>query len=149
MGCRLWTYKRLGRSSPNVHPDGQENNGESLCRNSLGVYGQDLDEVLSDLVAESDALDSFTPLQLDAFHALWNLNPPCSKQTSTPDPVGPRKRAPLSRSEALIRFPIGTRAIRPCMVNNKTTNRVGQVYDFFSVFWCVRFDDDDWDELTF
>ena len=99
MGCRLWTYKRLGRSSPNVHPDGQENNGESLCRNSLGVYGQDLDEVLSDLVAESDALDSFTPLQLDALHALWNLNPSSSKQTSTPSPVVQRKRPPLIMRE--------------------------------------------------
>ena len=92
--------------------------------------GKYLDGVSSDLVAESEALDSFTPLQLDTFHALWNLNPPCSKQTSTPDPVGPRKRAPLSRSEALIRFPVGTWEIWPCMVNSKNTNRVGQVDDF-------------------
>ena len=111
--------------------------------------GKHLDGVSSDWVAESEALDSFTPLQLDTFHALWSLNPPSSKQTSTPSPVEQKKHAPLSRSEALIRFPIGTRAIRPCMVNNKTTNRVGQVYDFFSFFWRVRFDDNDWDELTF
>ena len=41
-----------------------------------GYRGKYLDGVSSDWVAESEALDSFTPLQLDTFHALWNLNPP-------------------------------------------------------------------------
>ena len=110
--------------------------------------GKYRDGVSSDWVVESEALDNFTPLQLDTFHAWWKLNPPSCKQTSTPSPVRLRKRAALSRSEALVSLPIGTRVIRPCMVNNETTNRVGQVYDFCSPFWRVRFDDNDCEELT-
>ena len=89
--------------------------------------GKCLDGVSSDWVAESGALDSFTPLQLDAFHAVWTLDPPSCKQISTPSPVRPRQCDPLNRSEALIRFHVGTWVIRPCTVNNQTTNRVGQV----------------------
>ena len=103
--------------------------------------GKPLDGASSDWVAESDALDSFTPLQLDAFHALLNLHPLSCKQTSTHSPVRPRTLAHLSRSKALVRFPIGTRVIRPYMVNNRTTDRVGQIYDICSPFWRVRFDD--------
>ena len=75
-----------------------------------GYRGKYLDGVSSDWVTESEALDGFTPLQLDTFHA---FNPPRSKQTCTPSPVVQRKCALLSRSEALTRFPIGTRVIRP------------------------------------
>ena len=62
--------------------------------------GKYLDEVSSDWVAESEARDGFTPLQLDNFHALWNVNPPSCKQASIPSLARPRKRPPLSRSEA-------------------------------------------------
>ena len=82
-------------------------------------------------------------MQLDTFYALRNLNPTSSKQTFVQ-----RKRAPLSRSEALIRFPIGTRMIRPYMVNNKTTNHVRQVYEVCSLFCRVRFGENDWEGLT-
>ena len=57
--------------------------------------GKRLDGVSSDQVAQSEALHSFTPLQLDAFHAIWSLNPPISKQTSTASLVVQRKRAPF------------------------------------------------------
>ena len=87
-------------------------------------------------------------MQLDTFHALSNLNPPRGTQASAPSPVRPRNRAPLSRSEALIRFPIGTRVIRPCIANNKTTIYLGKVYDVCPPFWRAHFDDNDWEQLT-
>ena len=37
----------------------------------------------SEWVSEAEALDSFTPLQLDTFHALWNLYDPSSERSRT------------------------------------------------------------------
>ncbi|CAN0272105.1 unnamed protein product, partial [Scytosiphon promiscuus] len=54
----------------------------------------------------------------------------------------------LSRSEALAQFPIGTTVTRSHTVGDKQIDRVGQVYDFCSPYWRVRFPDNDWEELT-
>ena len=73
--------------------------------------GRYLDGVASEWVLEAESLDSFTPLRLDTFHALWNLYDPSSERSR---PVarddGARRRPALSRKEALRRFPIGTRS---------------------------------------
>lgn len=45
--------------------------------------GRYLDAVSSDRVAESEALDRFSLLQLDAFHALWKPRP--AEQQAAPD----------------------------------------------------------------
>ena len=59
-----------------------------------------------------------------------------------------KKRALLSRREALAQFPIGTRVTRSYAARDRQVSRVGQVYDFFSPYWRVRFPDNDWEELT-
>ena len=106
------------------------------------------DGLESACVAESESLDSFTSFELDTSHALWNRNPPRIKQTSSPFLVVHRKRAPLSKHEALIRLSIHRLVIRRCMVNNQNTNRVCQVYDFCPLVWRLLFNDSDWKELA-
>ena len=103
--------------------------------------GRYLDGVSSDWVKQTEALDSFTPLQLDTFHALWNLNPPSGEPTQTT--ARRKKRALLSTREALAQFPIGTRVARTYAAGDRQVSRVGQVYDFFSPYWRVRFPEND------
>ena len=111
--------------------------------------GRYLDGVASDWVSETESLDSFTPLQLDTFHALWNLYDPSSERSRPLAPDGGAKKRPaLSRSEALRRFPIGTRVEKPLGDGGGGAARPGQVYDFYSPYWRVRFADNDWEELT-
>ena len=88
-------------------------------------------------------------MQLDTFHALWNLYDPSNERSRPPTPdKGAKRRPALTRSEALRRFPIGTRVIRPLGDGKEGTGRPGQVYDFYSPYWRVRFADNDWEELT-
>ena len=54
----------------------------------------------------------------------------------------------LSKKEALGRFRIGTKAIKQVEGGKRRAGRPGQVYDFYSPFWRVRFADNDWEELT-
>ena len=108
--------------------------------------GRYLDGVSSDWVKKTEALDSFTPLQLDTFHALWNLNPPSGEQTQTT--ARRKKRALLTRREPLAQFPIGTRITRSYAAGDRQASRVGQVYDFYSPYWRLRFPDNDWEELN-
>ena len=108
--------------------------------------GRYLDGVSSDWVKETEALDCFTPLQLDTFHALWNLNPPSGEQTQPT--ARQKKRALSSRREALAQFQIGTKVTRSYAVGDRQVSRVGQVYDFFPPYWRSRFPENDWGELT-
>ena len=80
-----------------------------------------------DWVSEAKSLDSFTPLQLDTFHALWNLYDPSKERSrpQTPD-KGAKRRPALARSEALRRFPIGTRVLRPLGGGKEGTGRPGK-----------------------
>ena len=93
-------------------------------------------------VSESEALDSFTPLQLDVFHALWTLyHPETSPATGS---VSKKRPAPLSRSDALGLFPIGTPVYR-CFDHG--AEMVGQVYDYLQPYWRVRYPDNNWEEM--
>ena len=110
--------------------------------------GRYLDGISSDWVKEAEVLleDSFTPLQLDTLHTLWNLNPRSGEQTQKT--ARRKKRALLSRREALAQFQIGTKVTRSYAVGDRQVSRVGQVYDFFPPYWRSRFPENDWGELT-
>ena len=71
--------------------------------------GKYLTGVVSDWITEKEALDSFTPLQLDGFHALWELYHDASGDASRPRPVvSPRvERNVADRERALREIPIG------------------------------------------
>ena len=89
-----------------------------------------------------EVLDSFTPLQLDVFHALWNLY---HSSTSSTQIAPSRKTNPnLERARALKVFPIGTRDIK----SFHGQDQEGQVYDYNDKKWRVRYPDNDWEELT-
>ena len=88
-------------------------------------------------------LETFTPLQLDVFVALWHLYEPDAAADLTPLP--PRSGAPLSRSEALKLFPVGYRFWRDFGGGLKMQ---GVVFDYFDSYWRVRYSDHDWEDLT-
>ena len=93
-------------------------------------------------LTEVEVLDSFTPLQLDVFHALWNLYHPSTPSTQN---APSRKTNPhLERARALQVFPIGTRGIK----SFHGQDQEGQVYDYHDKKWRVRYPDNYWEELT-
>ena len=97
----------------------------------------------------SGVIGQLTLLQLNTFHALWNLYEPSSERNQLPAPDAITTRGPkMSRWEALGRFPIGTKVIKPYEDGKGISSRPGHVYDFYSPYWRVRFSDNDWEELT-
>jgi len=121
------------------------------CRGSISpsgtarweYKGKSREGVESGWLTESEMLKSFTPLQLDGFIALWHLY----NQQSTSDtaPVSVKPRAPLSRREALTRFPIGFTIWKDFGGGLRLQ---GQVYDYRDRYWRVRYSDQNWEELT-
>ena len=85
-------------------------------------------------------LETFTPLQLDGFVALWRLyNPGVPVRKPSPSPKI------LSRAEALRLFPVGF-VVWKRFANG--TRLKGQVYDFKAPYWRVRYPDGNWEDLT-
>ena len=76
----------------------------------MGISGKKQDGRESGWLPEIEILGSFTRLQLDVFHALWNLyDPPAVRGGPTT-----RKRRPtLTREEAFELFPVGTEVAKP------------------------------------
>ena len=96
----------------------------------------------SEWLTEPEVLQSFTPLQLDGFHALWNLYHP--EETSETPPSPPQKLRRLNRREALQVYPIGTRGSR-----GVGAQRIqGQVYNYLDNQWGVRYSNNLRDQLT-
>lgn len=80
-------------------------------------------------------MGSFTPLQVDMFHALWNLPEPSSERRLPPVPdVETKSRPTLSTREALGKFPIGTKAIKSYGDGNGGLSRPEKVYDLHSSY---------------
>ena len=112
--------------------------------------GRYLNGSLSGFITESECLDSFSSLQLDVFHDLWELyqpprHPPRSAAKSTSS-----ERLAANRTHALLEVPIGA------VVWWDFTDRQGrikqrcrtEVYDYKTPYWRVRHADGDWKELT-
>ena len=79
-------------------------------------------------------LETFTPLQLDGFVALWCLyNPDAPVRKPSPSPKA------LSRAEALRLVPVGFVVLKR-FANG--TRLKGQVYDFKAPWWGVRYPDE-------
>ena len=111
--------------------------------------GRYLNGSLSGFISENECLDSFTPMQLDVFHALWELHQhPCHR---------PRPAGQLPRGEHL-----RLTGHKPCwryrsglwFGGTSSTNKVGPIdagpkYDYKTPYWRVRHADGDWDEIPF
>ena len=62
---------------------------------------------LSGFITESEFLDSFSPIQLDIFHALWELyQPPCHLPRPPAKPSS-SERLVANKAHALLEVPIG------------------------------------------
>ena len=87
-------------------------------------------------------LSSFNRLQLDVFHALWNLYNPHSPQVQ---PISSQKRSqPLPRQDALRLFPIGA-----AVVNESGSNTLsGQMQDYRVTHWRLQYEENDWEEVS-
>ena len=70
--------------------------------------GRYLNGSLSGFIAESECLDSFSAMQLDAFHALWELyQHPCPRPRPAAKPSSSERLA-ANRAHALLEVPFGT-----------------------------------------
>ena len=104
---------------------------------------------LSGFITENECRGSFTPLQLDVFHTLWELYPhPCPRPRSATQ-LSPGERLAANREQALSKVPIGTVVWRDftdqqCRIRRCRT----EVYDYKPPYWRIRHADGDWEELT-
>ena len=104
---------------------------------------------LSGFITESERLNSFSPMQLDVFHTLWELyqSPrhrprPAAKSTSS-------ERLAANQTHALLEVPIGTVVWRDFTDRQGRIQRcLTEVYDYKTPYWRVRHEDGDWEELT-
>ena len=84
-------------------------------------------------LSEPEALQSFTPLQLDVFHAIWDLY-----VVQGPKPLRKRKRR-YSKSKALAKFPLGCQI---CFQKDGLLIK-GIVTDYARQRWKVRLENGD------
>ena len=106
------------------------------------------DEVEVNWLNEEEAHESFTPLKLDVFYALWEQYHGACHRTRPPGvPKGEREAA--SREEALKAYPIGTKVRREFAdIRGRRRVFVGEVYDFSNPCWRVICPDRDREELN-
>ena len=103
----------------------------------------------SDWVSETEASDSFTPLQLDVFHAMWELYKGTSSGARPPISPSRQERDQADRERALREVPIGTSVWRHFLDNNgKMKLYEGFVYGYKTPYYRVRYTDGDWEELN-
>eukprot|EP00752_Nemacystus_decipiens_P008157 g7296.t1 len=107
-----------------------------------------LDGAQSDWITEDEARDSFSPLQLDVFHALWELH---NLNVARRPPGEPTRgeREVESRKRALEVFPRGTEVGRIFTdAEGRSKTFKATVYDYCDPYWRVEYPDGDWEELT-
>ena len=111
--------------------------------------GKYQDGTLSDWLTEDQTRDSFSPLQLDVFHAMWEHYHGPSR---APRPAGAPSRSErdvATRTKALREFPIGTEVGRELTdQGGHAVIRKGRVCDFGDPYWRVEYPDGDWEELS-
>ncbi|CAB1114741.1 unnamed protein product [Ectocarpus sp. CCAP 1310/34] len=110
--------------------------------------GRYQDGAQSDWITEDEARDSFSPLQLDVFHALWELHHPSDATRPTGEPTR-GEREVESRDRALEMFPRGTEVGRVFMdAEGRSKTFKAKVYDYCDPYWRVEYPDGDWEALT-
>ena len=111
--------------------------------------GRYQDGALPPWLTEDEAGDSFSPLQLNVFHAMYE---DYYGADAAPRPAGPLargRRDVASREQALQLFPIGTQ------IGREFADREGHlkafraaVFDYCDPYWRVEYPDGDWEGLT-
>lgn len=111
--------------------------------------GRHQDGCESEWVDEEEASNSFTPLQLDVFHAFWEVYHDDGRRPRPPEGPSKGERDALSRERALQRHPVGTEVRRAFADGlGRVREDTGLVYDFSAPYWRIRYPDGDWEELN-
>ena len=111
--------------------------------------GKYQDGTTSSWLTEDNVRDSFSPLQLDVFHALWEDYHGTAAAPRPPGPPSRGEREVATREQALQEFPLNTEVGRELLdKNGNTIVSRGKICDFYDPYWRVEFSDGDWEELT-
>ena len=111
--------------------------------------GRYLNGPLSGFVTESECLDSFSLMQLNVVHALWELYRP-PRHRSRPDAKSTSSEGlAANRAHALLEAPVGTVVWRDFTDQQGRIQRCRtDVYDYKTPYWRVRQEDGDREEWT-
>ena len=106
--------------------------------------GRYLSASLSGFITESECLDSFSPMQLDVFHALWELyQAPCHRPRPAAKSTSSERLA-ANRAHALLEVPIGTVVWRDFTDQQGRARRSRtEAYDYKIPYWRVQHADGD------
>ncbi|CAB1113987.1 unnamed protein product [Ectocarpus sp. CCAP 1310/34] len=111
--------------------------------------GKYQDGTTSSWLTEDTVKDSFSPLQLDVFHALWEDYHGSDVAPRPPGAPTRGEREVATREAALQEFPLNTEVAKE--LRDKDDNIIlsrGKVCDFYDPYWRVEFSDGDWEEFT-
>ena len=130
--------KDKGRNASNAHI-GRGSPGRDARVGDLVMVNQTEDEVK----------DSFTLLQLDVFHGMWEVYQ-VADYSPNPDGIPSKgERRARSREEALTRQPVGTQVKREFTDDmGEPTAFTGMIHDPNEPFGRVRSPDGGWEELN-
>ena len=105
--------------------------------------------VESEWLPEGEVRDSFSPLQLDVFTALWEAYKGDGCRPRPPEPLPKEEGDQGVRARALQDFPTGTQ-VRRSFAGSDGVSRasVVRIYDFREPYWRVRYPDGDWESLA-
>ena len=137
VGVSLYTLiaRRVGKGTGHIGPSAWE------------YRGRYQDSAQSDWITEDKARDGFMPLQLDVFHALWELHHPEGDDRPPGDPTR-GEREVESRDRGLDMFPRGTVIGRVFVdIEGRSKTFKAKVYDYCDPYWRVGYPDGDWEEL--
>ena len=111
--------------------------------------GRYLNGSLSGFITESECLDSFSPMQLDVFHALLELYQPQRHRPQLAAKSTSSERLAANRAHALLEVPVGSVVWRDFTDQQGRIQRCRtEVYDYKTSYWRVRHEDGDREELT-
>ena len=110
--------------------------------------GRFQDGVESHWMSEEEVQDSFTGLQLDVFHALWESLQP-GVRPRPPQEQNKEERDRKARQEALRAYPIGTR-VRKKFVDGRGRSKEygGEVVGFRNGYWRIHYEDGDREDMS-
>ena len=111
--------------------------------------GRLVDVPESQSLSEEETRDSFTPLQVDVFHALWETHHGAECQARPTSTLTRKERDGIDRQHALKQHPVETviwREFADAEGNKKRHFPV--VFGYKSPYWWVRYADRDWEELN-
>ena len=92
---------------------------------------------------------SFSPMQLDVFHALWELYQPPRHRARLAAKSTSSERLAANQAHALLEVTTGTVVWRDFTDQQERTQRCrAEVYDYKTPYWRVRYTDGDCEELT-